>query len=191
MLFLHNIVNFEEGSLARDMLDVQLSKHLPGLVPECKILLKSLNLPNLLDANIKTKWSKLAWKKMVNRKICEHEESSLKQEMSQKSKLKNGSTMDETFERREYLSKLNFYDSRVKFHLRSKMLDVKFNYSAKHEHELWLCDSCCSSIETQSHLLFCPAFASLREGKDIKNDDHLIEYIKTVMNIRTKLNLRK
>ena len=86
---------------------------------------------------------------------------------------------------------MNLYDSRLNFQIRSKMLDVKFNFSAKHEHELWECDSCCSSIETQSHLLYCPAYASLREGKDIKNDEHLISYIREVMNVRTKLNLRK
>ena len=188
MLFLHHLVNLDKGSLARDMLDVQISKHLPGLVPECKILLKSLNLPNLLESKMKAKWSKMAWKKIVNKKIYEQEESSLKQNMSPKSKLRDGSAMEETFDRKEYLSTLNLHDSRIKFQLRSKMLDVKFNYSTKHEHELWLCDSCCSSIETQSHLLFCPAYASLREGKNIKNDDHLIEYIKTVMSIRTKLN---
>ena len=86
---------------------------------------------------------------------------------------------------------MNLSNARLKFNLRSKMLDIKFNYSAKYEKELWLCDSCCSSIETQSHLLFCPAYSTLREGKDLSNDDHLIAYIQSVMQIRTKLKLRK
>ena len=71
------------------------------------------------------------------------------------------------------------------------MLDVKFNYSAKHDKELCLYDSCCSYIETQSHLLFCPAYSTLREEKDLLNDDHLIEYVQKLMHIRPKLNLRK
>ena len=97
----------------------------------------------------------------------------------------------ETQRPKEYISRLNLSKSRVKFLLRSKMLDAKFNYSAKYENELWQCDSCCSAIETQSHLVFCPAYARLREGKNLNNDEHLIEYIQKVMDIRTKLNLRK
>jgi hypothetical protein len=56
---------------------------------------------------------------------------------------------------------------------------------------LWLCDSCCSSIETQSNLLFCPSYSTLMEGKGLSNDDYLIAYIQNVMQIRTKLKLRK
>ena len=71
------------------------------------------------------------------------------------------------------------------------MVDAKFNFSAKYEKELWRCDSCLSAIETQSHLMFCPAYASLRVGKDLKNDDHIIDYMQGIMDVRTKLNLRK
>ena len=97
----------------------------------------------------------------------------------------------EDFEKKEYLAKMTLEKARIKFKLRSKMLDVKFKYSAKHEKELWLCDSCCSSIETHSHLLFCPAYSTLREGKDLLNDNYLIEYVQKVMNVRTNMNLRK
>ena len=98
---------------------------------------------------------------------------------------------EENFDAKEYLSELKLNQSRWNFKLRSGMLDVKFNYSSKYERELWLCDSCCSSIETQSHLLYCPAYSTLRDGKDLHNDEHLIEYIQKVMNTRTKMNLRK
>ena len=191
MSLLHHLLNLDEGSLAKEMLTVQFEKHLPGLVPECKELIKSLNLPNLFDTEVRKKLPKFAWKKIVNSKILDFEETNLKKIIEQKSKLRNGPIIEENFERKDYLSKMNLYDSRLNFQIRSKMLDVKFNFSAKHEHELWECDSCCSSIETQSHLLYCPAYASLREGKDIKNDEHLISYIREVMNVRTKLNLRK
>ena len=71
------------------------------------------------------------------------------------------------------------------------MLDTKMNFSAKYEKELWKCDSGISAIESQSHLLFCPAYAHLREGKSLSDDQDLIEYIQNVLRIRTKLNLRK
>ena len=71
------------------------------------------------------------------------------------------------------------------------MLDVKFNFSAKYEKELWKCDSCASAIESQSHVMYCPAYAKLRSGKDLKSDKDLLTYIQQVMDIRTKLKLKK
>ena len=60
------------------------------------------------------------------------------------------------------------------------MLDTKMNYSAKYEKELWKCDSCRSAVESQSHLLFCLAYASLKEGKSLNDDQDLIDYIQNV-----------
>jgi hypothetical protein len=96
----------------------------------------------------------------------------------------------ESFEMKDYLSQLNLSSALLKLQIRSKMLDIKFNCSAKYEKESWLCDSCCSSIETQSHLLLCLAYATLRDGKNLSNDD-LLPYIQIVTQIRTELNLRK
>ena len=191
LLFMYHLIKLEENSLANEMLRVQISQHLPGLVPECKELIKSLNLPDLFEKKVYGTLSKLAWKKLVTKAILADEEAKFKKAFSSKSKLRDGDMTLESFERKDYLTRMNLTNSRVKFSIRSKMLDIKFNYSAKYERELWLCDSCCSSIKTQSHLLFCPAYSTLREGKDLSNDDHLIGYIQNVMQIRTKLKLRK
>ena len=180
-----------ESSLAKEIFEVQQADNLPGLVNECKSLIKKLKLPDIFEEKVNSGLSKLTWKRLVNRAIVKYEESNLRNIISEKSKLKDGPLSSESFEPKEYISRLNLSKSRVKFLLRSKMLDAKFNYSAKYENELWQCDSCCSAIETQSHLVFCPAYARLREGKNLNNDEHLIEYIQKVMDIRTKLNLRK
>ena len=181
----------EENTLANEILFVQENKHLPGLVHECKSLIKSLNLSNLFDEKVSSTCSKLMWKNRVNKAIVEFEESNLKILFSSKSKLKDGPIMGESFGQNGYISDLTLYKARMKFQMRSKMVDAKFNFSAKYEKELWRCDSCLSAIETQSHLMFCLAYASLRVGKDLKNDDHLIDYMQSVMDVRTKLNLRK
>ena len=39
--------------------------------------------------------------------------------------------------------------------------------------------------------LWCPAYSELRQGKDINNDDHLIEYIQRVLKMREKLDIIK
>ena len=77
LLILHHVINMDENSLAREILDVQKSKHLPGLVPECKSLLKSLNLPDILDTKVAAGLSKVAWKKLVKTAIKENEVANL------------------------------------------------------------------------------------------------------------------
>ena len=73
------------------------------------------------------------------------------------------------------------------------MMDFKFNYKSNpsHSKERWKCDSCQSAIESQDHILWCPAYIELREGKSLQSDKDLVEYFKSVMKIRDKLNLKK
>ena len=53
----------------------------------------------------------------------------------------------------------------------------------------WLCNSCYNCIETQSHILWCTAYAQLREGRNLTCDKDLTNYISQVMKIRDELNL--
>ena len=94
---------------------------------------------------------------------------------------------------KEYLKYMNLEDARTKFKLRTQMLDVKFNYKhmPQNEKSLWKCDSCQTSIESQSHIMWCPSYSEVRIGKVINNDSELIEYVKKVLKIRDKLNLTK
>ena len=73
------------------------------------------------------------------------------------------------------------------------MLDIKFNFKNDklNAKELWKCDSCQSAIESQDHILWCPAYVDLREDKSLNNDNDLIVYFKEVMKIRENLKLNK
>ena len=51
--------------------------------------------------------------------------------------------------------------------------------------------SCRRSIDTQSHVMICPAYRKLREGKDAGNDKDLVEYLVEVMKIRERMGFRK
>ena len=99
----------------------------------------------------------------------------------------------ENFVTKDYLKSMKVEDARIKFKIRTEMLDVKFNYKnvPGHRAKLWLCDSCETSIDSQSHILWCPSYAELREGKDIRSDKDLINYVKSVMKIRDKLKIDK
>ena len=100
---------------------------------------------------------------------------------------------NEKCELKEYFTKLTVEDARLKFRLRTMMVEAKFNFKNKKEYsnDLWVCDSCSTNIETQSHLLWCPAYQNLRENKSLDNDQDLINYIKKVLEIRDELKLRR
>jgi hypothetical protein len=73
------------------------------------------------------------------------------------------------------------------------MFPCKMNYmnNPKYKSELWSCDSCETHIDSQSHILYCPAYKQLREGKSLTSDSDVVEYFKKVVEIRMKLNLNK
>ena len=100
---------------------------------------------------------------------------------------------NENFGTKLYLKKYKQEDARLYFKYRTKMLDFKFNYKndKTHSKELWNCDSCQSAIKSQDHILWYPAYVSLRDGKSLDNDNDLIKYFTEVMKIREKLKLKK
>ena len=128
---------------------------------------------------------------MVKEAIISNCEKELKKDF--KSKLKSGPMMEESFEKKEYIDNLLPENARQMFKFRSHMFNVKFIYKSdpKYSSELWKCSSCQSAIETQNHVLFCPAYSTLREGKDVNNDKDLTDYLKKVLIIRDKLSLTK
>ena len=74
--------------------------------------------------------SKLAWQKLLTKAITEDEEAKFNKALVSKYKLKDGGI---TKKRKDYLTRMNMTNSRVKFNIRSKMLDIEFNYSAKYK----------------------------------------------------------
>ena len=88
---------------------------------------------------------------------------------------------DEEFCTKEYFKTLNIFDARTIFKMRAKMTQyVKWNYQndVKNRAQLWQCSSCQSSIDTQSHITWCPAYSDLRENRSLENDKDLAGSIK-------------
>ena len=74
---------------------------------------------------------------------------------------------------------------------RVDLKESKGNFKQKYKNEKLLCDSCESAIDETTHILHCPAYKLLRENRELNNDKHLAEYIREVMEIRTKLRLNR
>ena len=70
---------------------------------------------------------------------------------------------------------------------------VKMNYMHDSEYvrDMWKCDSCQVSIDSMSHVLWCPCYVELRRDKNMNDDVDLARYLHRVMTIRSKMNLDK
>ena len=99
----------------------------------------------------------------------------------------------EIFEEKSYITDMKVHDARVNFSLRSRMFNCKMNYlnNPVFKAEMWLCDSCQLCVDSQSHILYCPAYQQLREGKSLSSDQDMVSYFKEILAIRLKLNLNK
>ena len=188
-----HVVSLSGDALAKQVMVKQFANSLPGLAKEVKDWIQELGLPNIFDDKVNNEWSKMRWKNKVKTAVKNKCEKDLKSKISQLEKLEKSRMIDECFETKEYIKNMTMGDARIKFKLRTNMTNVKFNYKndPANSKSLWQCDSCQSAIETQDHVLWCPAYLELREGKYINNDSHLIDYIRKVLQIRENLKITK
>ena len=91
---------------------------------------------------------------------------------------------------RDYVCNLSLRNARTRFRIRSCMFNVKMNRKSdpKYSEDLWRCDFC-KSLDTQAHIMWCPAFVDLREGKNLKDDLDLVNYFNEVMKIREEFKV--
>ena len=85
------------------------------------------------------------------------------------------------------------FNVRTIFKFRVDMFQAKLNFknNPQYREEKFLCDSCESEVDNNTHVLHCYSYAELREGKDLNNDVHLAQYLQKVVDIRTKLRLSR
>ena len=68
---------------------------------------------------------------------------------------------------------------------------MNFKNKEEYRKEGYLCEKCETEVDENTHVLFCPAFRELREGKDVNNDQELAEYLREVLSIRMQLRLNR
>ena len=182
--FLYHLASMRgTKSLASEIFDLQARYDFPGLVSECRNLIQLYGLPNIIDR--KTEVSKNQWKNLVKSNILKQSQKNIQSEFSNYSKLMDKNLEKENFQLKDYVKNMKLRDARTNFRIRSGMINAKMNRKndPKYALELWKCDDC-FSMDSQAHIVWCPAYAALREGKDLKNDRDLVEYYQQVMKIR-------
>ena len=100
---------------------------------------------------------------------------------------------DEIVKGNEYFFKLSLHDVRniLKFRMEMYNSKIDFKQNAEFKKENYLCDSCETQTDENTHVLFCSSYQKLREGLDINNDSHLAWYLQQVLEIRTELRLNR
>ena len=188
LIFLHHLTHLGEDTLAHEILSVQNNLDLPGLVSECKDFLNHHQISDLSE------YSKLQWKRLVNRKICELNKMKLIELAKSKSykKVKIEDLIKDDFSIKPYFKQLKVGEARLRFKFAAEMtpnVAMNFQSEKKYVARLWSCPGCyvneeSSSRDTQAHMLQCQAYAHLRTGKDLSKDKDLVEYIQKIINSR-------
>ena len=181
---LHHLKNLPNESLGLEFYQIQVKLNFPGLIKECRYLIKHYELPDIIETN--KNYSKECWNKLVKKAVRKKSEKSIKNEFAKSSKLEKLNVSSENLKLHDYVSNMSLRNARTNFRIRSHMIDTKYNKKSykKNAAEIWRCDDC-RSLDSQSHIIWCPAFAPLREGKDLKNDNDLVSYFQEVLKIRS------
>ena len=187
--FIHYVVNLDDSILAKEIFNMQKCFNFPGFIPEAKKLLEFYGLPEMSSMSV---IGKAAWKRQVNEAAKNKYEEEQKTRINQTySKLKEGPLSTEEFSIKEYLFNMNLEDARTNFRIRSKMIrTIKMNQKTNpvFARQLWACDAC-GNIDTQSHIMWCPEYRTLREDLDINNDLDLVKYFQQVVKARESTTL--
>ena len=179
--FYHHLRNLPNTTLAFQIAEAQRSLGLPGLVEECHDLLLRYNIPDVTN-----EYSKSRWKSLVKRNVKQMNRNDILEMIRPYKKLNFENLSQEKFELKEYLTKMNLVDARMKFAIRARMTaSVMMNFKGMTEFKNigWKCQTC-NEPDTQEHVLICPEYKHLREGKSLSNDNDLVEYFRKVICLR-------
>ena len=129
--------------------------------------------------------NKNSWKARISEAVTKKNEKELRKNMIGYSKLEDFNK--EEYEVKEYLKTMKMNDARTFFRIRTKF---KMNQSSDkmNRSSLWQCTGC-GNVDTQSHIIWCPAYKDLREGKSLTSDSDLVEYYRKVLFIRETLDI--
>ena len=132
------------------------------------------------------KFSKIEWKRYVNRKLRIENRDFLIQWSEKYKKVDSLSLACEEYERKDYFSKFNLAQSRIKFRERSKcMTTCRVDYPSDPGNikAMFQCFHC-DKIDILSHWRECKVYEKFRESKSLDNDADLVEYYQQIINLR-------
>ena len=170
------IRKMDKTFLARQIYEEQVQLQWPGLAREVEVICSAIGIPDVNQSTVNKRDVDMAIQK-VNREEIVKEMKEKYKKLDELVDTENGLVKD-------YMKTKNIMESRMLFRIRTKMLDLKENMKGRYKSNLE-CDACDSQeSESQSHIMRCEGYKSLREGMDFSQDKDLVNYFSQVMKIR-------
>ena len=170
LLFYHHLINLPTNTMAYEIAATQTTMSYPGLMVECTNLMEKYEIP---DVKI---YNNIQWKKLVKKKVTGQIRADILENVNKNyKKLDHEVLRYENCDKKEYLSSLNLPDARLKIALRAKMTKtVQMNFKGEPNFikNGWKCQDC-DLPDTQDHIIRCPCYKQLREGKNLNKDKDL------------------
>ena len=197
LIFYHHLVNLPSDSLAREVIDLQLSNpdtSGPNLVTEVKEYIEQLGMN---PVNV-SKWQ---WKKKIRIFIKNKNRLDLLSNIKHYKKLDYDLFCQEEFGRKAYFFDNDLDTVRTLFRLSSRMLEtVRGDFPHKYRKKSLICPSCRTGdvsqrprnqsldegpIDSLEHIkLDCYAFRELRYKYDLSDDKQLVKFFNSVVEQR-------
>jgi hypothetical protein len=165
------IKRLEEEALAKQVYKQAEDSGWPGLGEEVRSICEQIQIPDINKYEVQ--------KQEIHDAIFEAHYSSMISQFSTSKKLQD--IKDDNFRQmQEYFKDKNLSNARLKFKIRSKMVDRipgNFKNRYKYSEEGLNCTDCMVEL-TQDHCVICPSRASLREDLDMSRLDDTVIYFK-------------
>ena len=166
-----HIHSHDQQVLSKQIMDEQMSNNWSGLVKQAKICSDELNLSGLFDQQV----TKSQFKLKIKEACKKANDTELKRQIQLYKKM--SAMKDEISKGNTYFFKETIQNARTLFRFRVELFEAKENFKNKYKNEGFLCDSCESKIDQNSHVLYCPSYTSLRKGKSLNSDSDLAQYL--------------
>ena len=164
----------EEGSLAKITYQTAEDNGWPGLGREVREICKEIEIPDINIYSMR--------KCDIQKAISNSHYKDMMAQFEGSRKLQDIRHSDFT-KLQEYFNDTDLENARMKFKIRTKMLDkIPGNFKNRYkENENGLkCDFCIDDL-TQNHCVICPERIIMREGLDMTNLDDLVIYFKDIL----------
>ena len=173
-LLLLRIQSLDEGSLARIIYQEAEEKGWPGLGRDVRDICQEIQIPDLNKYRMA--------KKEIQRAIEQSHHDDIMTQFQHSKKLEDIRNSDFSHFQ-EYFNDRDLETSRMKFKIRSKMLDkIPGNFKNRYKN-IQNCLKClfCDEDMTQNHCLLCPGRQEHRKNLDMTNLDDLVIYFNAIL----------
>ena len=178
LMLVHHIRNLENEALAKTMYMEQMKNNWPGLAKESEQLCEKLQIQDVNETAV----SKKVFSKIAKEACHKLEDVVMKSETCSMEKMRK--IRAEVWGMKHYVKTGTLHSVRSTWEVRSYMLHVAGNYSHHQKYAAtgWRCQGCSLQVrEDQDHITRCQGYSDLLQGKDLADDEQLVDFYRRVM----------